>query len=66
MNVNVKELTELPAFIDALLERKAFADLFVTGQQGNEDGTLTATLQGQYLAAGAPGTRSVVRSGGRR
>ena len=66
MSVNVKDLNELPTLIDAVLARKAFADLFVTGQQGNDDGTLTATLQGQYLAAGAPGTRSVLRSGGRR
>jgi hypothetical protein len=66
MSVNVKDLNELPTLIDAVLARKAFADLFVTGQQGNEDGTLTATLEGQYLAAGAPGTRTVVRSGGRR
>ena len=66
MNVNVKDLNELPVLIDALLERKAFSDLFVTGQQGNEDGTLTATLHGQYLAAGAPGVRSVIRSGGGR
>jgi hypothetical protein len=66
MSVNVKDLNELPTLIDAVLARKAFADLFVTGQQGNDDGTLTATLQGQYLAAGAPGTRSVVRSGGGR
>ena len=66
MSVNVKDLNELPTLIDAVLARKAFADLFVTGQQGNDDGTLTATLQGQYLAAGAPGTRSTVRSGGGR
>jgi len=66
MSVNVKDLNELPTLIDAVLARKAFADLFVTGQTGNDDGTLTATLQGQYLAAGAPGTRSVVRSGGGR
>ena len=66
MSVNVKDLSELPAFIDALLERKAFADLFVTGQQGNDDGTLTATLQGRYLAEGAPGLRTVIRSGGRQ
>ena len=66
MSVNVKDLNEVAVFIDALLDRKAFADLFVTGQQGNEDGTLTATLQGRYLAEGAPGIRSVIRSGSRR
>ena len=66
MGINVKDLNELSVLIDALLERKAFANLFVTEQQGNDDGTLTGTLQGEYLAAGALGNRAPARTGGKR
>ena len=66
MGINVKDLNELSVLIDALIQRKAFANLFVTAQQGNDDGTLTGTLEGEYLAAGALGTRTPVKSRGGR
>jgi hypothetical protein len=59
MSVNAKQRDEVATLIDALLATGSFKDIFPVDSTALEDGTLTTTLESEYLAVGAPvGKRS--------
>lgn len=51
MTIVARDLPDVDAFIDALLETGAFHDVTPTEKQGRDDGTFTALVEGAYRAA---------------
>jgi hypothetical protein len=67
MIVNAKRPDDLSTFMDALLDTGSFYDLLAPEQVRSDDGTLTATLSGLYLAQLVkPPKVSGASGGGRR
>lgn len=53
MTVVAREFSDVAAFIDALVETGAFSDVAPAEQQGRDDGTYAARIEGIYRPAGA-------------
>jgi len=52
--VNGKTASDISAFLDALQQTGSFYDVYTAAAQTNDDGTLTETVTGSYVAPQAP------------
>ena len=65
MLVVTRQLTHLRTFTDNLAETNAFVGVFITGQQPNDDGTISANIETRYAPPSTAPAESVGNSGGR-
>lgn len=63
MAVVARELNDVDAFIDALVQTGRFYDVAPVEQRANDDGTYQAVVQASYLSPRAGGARLAVEPG---